>query len=190
MAALRVQMHLHGNSSLFQCNIVSQRVVYIVHVVILSLQQERRRRLAGDRNLRIQPEISIGVLRVRNRKLLGALLSIPFRCGKRQLSLSAASTAGYKRFAKCVLIAADRCPPAENPSTPILCGSMCHSAACKRSSPTVLCASSNAIGDSGYGPDFGYGPTSVTRYFNSTHVIPLGVSQSQTSVPSKSMAKP
>src|SRR5438874_1709238 len=47
----------------------------------------------------------------------------------RQLSLSAASTAGYKRLSKCVLIAADRCPPAENPSTPILCGSMCHSAA-------------------------------------------------------------
>lgn len=34
----------------------------------------------------------------------------------RQLSLSAASTAGYKRLSKCVLIAADRCPPAENPS--------------------------------------------------------------------------
>src|SRR6266513_4666667 len=37
----------------------------------------------------------------------------------RQLSLSTASTAGYKRFSKCVPIAATRCPPAENPSTPI-----------------------------------------------------------------------
>src|ERR1017187_3605988 len=92
----------------------------------------------------------------------------------RQLSLSAASTGGYKRFAKCVLIAADKCPPAENPSTPILCGSICHSAARKRTRPTVLCASSRAMGDSGYGPDFGYGPTSVTRYFNSTHADPLG----------------
>src|SRR5580700_3407619 len=109
----------------------------------------------------------------------------------RQLSLSAPSTDEYKRFAKCVLIAADRWPPAENPSTPILCGSICHSAAWKRTRPTVLCASSNAIGDSGNGPDFGYGADlgypslPGTRYFNRTQVIPLDVSQSQTSVPSR-----
>src|SRR5467141_2294807 len=50
MPGLGVQMHLHGNSSLLQRNVVSQRVVYVVYVVyvvILSLQQERRRCLAG-----------------------------------------------------------------------------------------------------------------------------------------------
>src|SRR5712691_3607416 len=65
----------------------------------------------------------------------------------RQLSLSAASTVGYKRCPKWVLTAATRCPPAEKPSTPILCGSMCHSAACNRTSPTVRCASSSGMDD-------------------------------------------
>jgi hypothetical protein len=70
---------------------------------------------------------------------------------------------------------------------------MCHSAACKRTRPTVLCASSSAVGDFGLTwhshrwsqciPEFG------TRYFNSTQVIPLDVSQSQTSVPSRSIAR-
>jgi hypothetical protein len=36
MPALRIQMHLHGNPSVLQRNVVSQRVVYIVHVVILA----------------------------------------------------------------------------------------------------------------------------------------------------------
>jgi hypothetical protein len=48
MLALRIQMHLHGSPSVLQRNAVSQRVVYIVHVVILRLQQEDRRRLAGE----------------------------------------------------------------------------------------------------------------------------------------------
>jgi len=80
------------------------------------------------------------------------------------------------------------CPPAENSSTPILCRSMCHSAAWKRTSPTVLCASYNAIGDFGYTLAFGSNPTLGTRYFNNTHVIPFTVSPSQTSVPSRSIA--
>src|SRR2546429_125999 len=46
MPALRIQMHLHRNPSLLQSNVVSQRVVDVVHVVILSLHQKRRR-LAG-----------------------------------------------------------------------------------------------------------------------------------------------
>ena len=75
----------------------------------------------------------------------------------RQLSLSAASIAGYKRCAKCVLMSATRCPPAENPITPILCGSMCHSAACKRTSPIVRCASSNAVGAFGFSWHWGGG---------------------------------
>ena len=85
----------------------------------------------------IQRKIFIGIRRMTNHKLFGSLPRIPFRCGERQMPRidshrkirGGTSTAGYKRFAKCVLIAADRCPPAENPSTPILCGSMCHSAA-------------------------------------------------------------
>jgi hypothetical protein len=61
MPALGEQMHLHGNPSLLQRNVVSQRVVYVVHVVILSLQQKRRRCLAGDRNIGIQRKIFIGI---------------------------------------------------------------------------------------------------------------------------------
>ena len=54
MPALRIQMHLHRNPGLLQRNIIDQRVVYIVHGVILRLQQKRRRRLAGDGDIRIQ----------------------------------------------------------------------------------------------------------------------------------------
>ena len=40
MPALRIQMHLHGYPSLLESNVVSQRIVYVVHVVILILKQE------------------------------------------------------------------------------------------------------------------------------------------------------
>src|SRR6266480_3194144 len=70
MPALGVQMHLHWNPSLLQRNVVSQRVVYVVHVVILSLQQKRRRRLAGHRNFGIQRKMFIGIGRMRDHKLL------------------------------------------------------------------------------------------------------------------------
>jgi hypothetical protein len=59
MTALRIQMHLHGNASLLQRNVVNQRVVYIVHGVILRLQQKRRRRLVGDGDIRIQLKLLI-----------------------------------------------------------------------------------------------------------------------------------
>ena len=65
MPALGVQMHLHWNPSLLQRNVVSQRVVHVVHVVILSLQQKRRRRLAGHRNFGIQRKMFIGIGRMR-----------------------------------------------------------------------------------------------------------------------------
>jgi hypothetical protein len=39
--SLSIQMHFHGNTGLLQRNVVSKRVVYIVYVVILVLQQER-----------------------------------------------------------------------------------------------------------------------------------------------------
>jgi hypothetical protein len=48
MPALRTQVRLHGNPGVLQRNVVSQLVVYVVHVVILSLQQKRGRRLASD----------------------------------------------------------------------------------------------------------------------------------------------
>jgi hypothetical protein len=77
MAALRIQMHLHGNAGVLERDVVRQRVVYVVHVVILSLQQERRRRLAGDMEIGVQRKLSIGVRRMRNHKLFDALVRIP-----------------------------------------------------------------------------------------------------------------
>ena len=41
-------MKLDGNPGLLQSNVVNQRVVHVVHVVILVLQQKRRRRLTAD----------------------------------------------------------------------------------------------------------------------------------------------
>src|ERR1017187_3553431 len=84
--SLSIQMHLHGNASVLQRNVVSKRVVYVVHVVILVLQQERRWRLGGHWNFGIQRKMFIGRRRMRNHELFGALLSIPFRRGKRQMA--------------------------------------------------------------------------------------------------------
>src|SRR3981081_1046700 len=110
----------------------------------------------------------------------------------RQLSSSAASTGAYVRCAKCVLTAATKCPPAEKPITPTLCGSTCHCAACCRTSPNVRCASCSAVCTFGYTRRWfsssHHGPEPGTRYFSSTQVIPRDVSQSQISVPSKSSA--
>src|SRR5207249_1075297 len=88
MPALRIQMHLHGDAGVLQCDVVSQRVVYTVHVVILRLQQKCRRRLAGDMEIGIQPKLFIGerqMPRMSNYKFFGALLSIPLRRGNRQV---------------------------------------------------------------------------------------------------------
>ncbi len=52
--AFRIQMHFCWNPGLLQRDVVNQRVVDTVHGIILGLQQKRRRRLAGDRNIRIQ----------------------------------------------------------------------------------------------------------------------------------------
>src|SRR6185437_2761201 len=110
----------------------------------------------------------------------------------RQLSRSAASTGTYVRCAKCVLTAATRCPPAEKPITPTLCGSTCHCTACWRTSPNVRCASCSAVCTFGYTRRWcsssHHGPEPGTRYFSSTQVTPRDVSQSQICVPSKSMA--
>jgi hypothetical protein len=40
-----------GNPGVLLRNVVNQRLVYTVHVVILRLQQKGRRRLAGDMNI-------------------------------------------------------------------------------------------------------------------------------------------
>jgi hypothetical protein len=50
-------------------------------VVILRLQQERGRRLAGDMPIGVQGKLSIGICRMRNHKLLDALFRIPLRPG-------------------------------------------------------------------------------------------------------------
>jgi hypothetical protein len=52
-------MHLHRNPGVLQRNVVNQRVVYIIDLVILILQQECGRRLASDRNIWIQLEFLI-----------------------------------------------------------------------------------------------------------------------------------
>src|ERR1700737_2591575 len=61
MPALRIQMHLDGNLSVLQGDVVDERLVYIVHGVILRLQQKRRRRLPGDMStdIRIQLEFFV-----------------------------------------------------------------------------------------------------------------------------------
>src|SRR5580693_2529342 len=72
---------------------------------------------------------------------------------------------------------------------------MCHSAACNRTRPIALCASCSDGVDL-FRPWLGrhlqcqsYGMLG-TRYFSNTQVIPRDVSQSQTSVPSRSIANP
>ena len=60
MPALRIQMHLHGNPSPPQCNVVNQRVINTVDGIILSLQQKGRRGLVSYRNIRIQLKFLIG----------------------------------------------------------------------------------------------------------------------------------
>ena len=56
MAALGVEMHLHRNAGVLQRDVVDQRLVDAVHVVVLVLEDERRRRLAGEMsaNIRVQ----------------------------------------------------------------------------------------------------------------------------------------
>src|SRR5437763_7672904 len=48
MPALRIQMHLDRDSSFLQPSVITERVLDAIYVVILVLQQERRRRLRRD----------------------------------------------------------------------------------------------------------------------------------------------
>ena len=59
MSASRVQMHLHGDSRVFERDVINQRLVDAVHMVVLCLKQERRRRPSGNRNIGIQFELLI-----------------------------------------------------------------------------------------------------------------------------------
>ena len=50
------KMHLHGHAGVLQRDMVDQRLVDAIDVVILRLQQERGWRLTGDMNVRVQLE--------------------------------------------------------------------------------------------------------------------------------------
>jgi hypothetical protein len=65
MPSLGVQVHLYGDPNVLQRNVVSQRIVYIVHVVILRLKQKRGGRPAGDMEIWVQRKTFIG-----NRKMI------------------------------------------------------------------------------------------------------------------------
>ena len=65
MSTVRIQMHLYGDSDVLERDVVNERLVYIVHVVILRLKQERRRGLLGDMDIRISTQTfyrNMGVL--------------------------------------------------------------------------------------------------------------------------------
>jgi hypothetical protein len=85
MLALRVQMNFGWNAGILQRNVVRQRVIHIVDIVILGLQQKRRRRLPPDVEIGIQRKLRIGIGCMTNHKLLGALFGIPLRRGQRQV---------------------------------------------------------------------------------------------------------
>jgi hypothetical protein len=53
-------MHFYGDAGVLQRNVVNQRVVDTVDGIILSLQQEGRRGLASDTDIRIQLKLFIG----------------------------------------------------------------------------------------------------------------------------------
>ena len=81
-------MHLRRNPGLLQGNEVSQRIVYAVDVVILGLQQKRRRCPARNVQVGVQRKIRVRnrlMFQMRNHKFLRALLGIPFRRVQRQM---------------------------------------------------------------------------------------------------------
>lgn len=53
VSALCIQMQFHGNLGVPERDGISHRVSDIIHRVILGLEQERRRRIAGDRDVGI-----------------------------------------------------------------------------------------------------------------------------------------
>ena len=54
MSAVCIELHFDGDARVLERDVVDERVVDVVDVVVLSLQQEGGRRLAGDVNLRVQ----------------------------------------------------------------------------------------------------------------------------------------
>src|SRR4051812_6493465 len=56
MSALRIQVQLDGNAGFSQRRMIDDRVLDWIDGVILRLDQERRRRAAGDPNIGIQRE--------------------------------------------------------------------------------------------------------------------------------------
>src|SRR2546423_9255686 len=58
MPPVGIQMHLRWNAGILQRDVVHQRLVDVVHAVRLGLEPEPWRRVAGDVNVRIEPELT------------------------------------------------------------------------------------------------------------------------------------
>src|SRR5262247_1122629 len=54
MLAVRVQMHFYRNPGVLQRDVVNQRVTDSIRGIVFGVQQKGGRRLACDRNIRIQ----------------------------------------------------------------------------------------------------------------------------------------
>ena len=57
MPALHVHVQLRGNAGLPQGRVIDERVLDRIGGIVLRVEQERRRRVAGDANVRIQLEV-------------------------------------------------------------------------------------------------------------------------------------
>ncbi len=59
VAALRVQVHLRGNAGLLQCDVIGQRLLHAVDVIVFGHQQKGRRRIGGDVDVRAQAQVGL-----------------------------------------------------------------------------------------------------------------------------------
>lgn len=55
--AVRIQMHLDRNAGILQRNVVHERVIDTVHIVILGLHQKCGWRISGNPNIRVQRKL-------------------------------------------------------------------------------------------------------------------------------------
>ena len=146
VAALGVEVKLRGDAGLLQGDIVGERLLDGVDVIVLGLQQKGRRRVGAHADVR--PRLKSSCLRVAR---LSSSCARVAGIGGDGESPGGSSARRRRRpgdgsaAQRCVLTAATRCPPAEKPMTPTLCGSTCHCAACWRTSPRVRCASCSAV---------------------------------------------
>lgn len=61
MSTLRVEMHLGGHSRVLQRDVIRERLVDAVHVIVLVLQEKRGWGGRGDLEVGVQGEITVGV---------------------------------------------------------------------------------------------------------------------------------